>query len=368
MTEESYGLANTGESAEVAAPNVNWRSATPLLRPKIGLIGAGGITEHHLRAYKAAGLEVVAIANPTREKAEARRDAFYPDADVYTDGRRILERDDVEIVDIATHPAPRVGLVEDAIAAGKHVLSQKPFVTDLGVGERLVRMADEKGVLLAVNQNGRWSPHYRYVDQAIRHGILGRISSIDVSQQWDHSWTVGTEFEKIRHLLLYDFGIHWFDFIQCFSGGARARRVYAAVESADYQKAKPPFLAQVVIEYPGLLVRISYNANVTFGQEDRMVVCGEKGTIRSYGESWNQHEVHLHTEEGYARAELEGDWLTHGFRGTMLELVSAIEEKRDPQNAARHNLDSLALCFAAMESADSGNPVVPGDVRKIDVG
>ena len=47
---------------------------------------------------------------------------------------------------------------------------------------------------------------------------------------------------------------------------------------------------------------------------------------------------------------------------TMGELLCAIEEDREPENSARENLRSLELCFAALASADSGQPVKPGDV------
>jgi len=54
-----------------------------------------------------------------------------------------------------------------------------------------------------------------------------------------------------------------------------------------------------------------------------------------------------------------------GFRGTMGELLCAIEEDREPRNSARNNLQSLALCFAALASADSGEPVSPWEARKV---
>ena len=53
-----------------------------------------------------------------------------------------LARDDIDVVDITTHPAERPPLIETALTAGKHVLSQKPFVLDLDVGRRLADLAD----------------------------------------------------------------------------------------------------------------------------------------------------------------------------------------------------------------------------------
>ena len=58
----------------------------------------------------------------------------------------MLERDDVEVVDIATHPAVRPPLMEAALKAGKHVLSQKPFVTDLDDRQAAGRSGRQAGV------------------------------------------------------------------------------------------------------------------------------------------------------------------------------------------------------------------------------
>jgi hypothetical protein len=62
---------------------------------------------------------------------------------------------------------------------------------------------------------------------------------------------------------------------------------------------------------------------------------------------------------------LEGSWFPDGFHGTMAELLTAIEEQREPANGARGNLHGLALCFAAVASAERHEPVVPGTVRTL---
>ena len=60
--------------------------------PAIGVIGCGGITTHHLRAYVAAGYRVTALCDVVQEAAERRRDEFYPEAAVFTDYREMLEK------------------------------------------------------------------------------------------------------------------------------------------------------------------------------------------------------------------------------------------------------------------------------------
>lgn len=362
-----YGLSAIPTTGAVAAPGLDYLPPRPRrYRPKIALIGCGGISEYHLRAYRALGLEVAVLCNRTRERAEKRRVEFYPDALVCTDIAEVLRRDDIEVVDITLPPLERAAVIEAALRASKHVLSQKPFVLDLDVGERLVALAAEQGVKLAVNQNGRWAPHFSYLAAAVRAGVIGEVASVDFTLQWDHTWTAGTAFDAVHHLVLFDFGVHWFDMAARFMTGRKPLGVSASLARTTFQRMKPPIVAQAAIDYPGAQVRLCCNGHVRFGQEDRTVIAGELGTLRSFGPSLSEQSVVVHTAAGDARPVLGGTWFTNGFQGAMGELLCAVEEKREPENAAAENLHSLALAFAAVRAADTGEAQVPGSVRRID--
>jgi len=108
-----------------------------------------------------------------------------------------------------------------------------------------------------------------------------------------------------------------------------------------------------------------FDADVRHGRLDETYAAGTRGTLVSSGPSLTEQSVMLHTAKGYAKPKLTGSWFGAGFHGAMAELLCAIEEKREPSNSGRNNLGSLALCFAACASADSGKPVVPGRVRRI---
>ncbi len=144
-------------------------------RPAIGLIGCGGISKHHLEAYAAAGYDVKTLCDLDLEVATAQRDKFFPDASVCSDYRDLLRDDDIQVVDIATHPPERPVIIEAALLARKHVLSQKPFVLDLDIGQRLVELATQQDRYLAVNQNGRWAPHFSYARLVAQQGIIGQV-------------------------------------------------------------------------------------------------------------------------------------------------------------------------------------------------
>ncbi len=360
QNESEYGLSPDKKTGQIEPPPVTYRPRQPkAYNPPIGLIGAGGISEFHLKAYKAMGLNVVAIANRTLEKAEKRRNEFYPDADVTTDYKELLRRDDIEVVDVTPHPDARVAIVADALEAGKHVLSQKPFAEKLEDGQRLVDLAAEKGLKLAVNQNGRWAPHFAYMRNAIADGIIGKVVSVNFSLQWDQTWIAGIPaFESIKHMVLADFAIHWFDITHTFMRGHRPQSVYAAARAFEGQLYRPPALAGAIINYESAQVTMSFNAHTTLGEEDTTTVVGTKGTLRSTGPGLNdQPRMQLFLNEGRAVVDLDGCWFDSGFIGTMGELLCAIEEKREPDNSAADVMQSLALCFHALKSADEGKVV-----------
>ena len=354
------------KSVAMAFPKLPYLPRDPKrYRPPIGLIGCGGITHYHLQAYAHAGYNVVALCDVQRAAAEKRRDEFYPDALVFTDHHDLLNRDEIEVVDIATHPEIRMPIIQDALQAGKHVLSQKPFVLDLDVGRQLADLADKQGVLLAVNQNGRWAPHFSYIREAVRADLLGTVAGVHCSVHWDHSWVRGTAFEQIQALILYDFAIHWFDFVATVMGEQRAKRVYASAARSTTQDIAPPLLAQAVLEYPSAQASLVFDADVPTGSWDQVVLTGSQGVARSSGVNLDSQRVALMTNEGVLSPNLQGMWFPDGFHGTMGELLCAIEEKRQPTHSARNNLTSLELCFAAVASSLRHEPVAPGSVQKL---
>jgi len=365
---DSYALNATGSTRRYAAPPLPYQPGTPRkFSPVIGLIGCGGITTHHLTAYKKAGYSVVAFCDHNADRALDKKNNFFPKAQIYSDYNTLLAREDINVVDIATHPPDRPPIIEAALEAGKHVLSQKPFVLDLDAGERLANLADARGLKLAINQNGRWAPHVSYMRNAIQKGLIGRVLSASLSVHWNHNWIARTPFNAVNQVVLYDFAIHWFDMISCYMGDRVPSRVYASLARSPAQKAAPPLLAQALVEYSDAQAILSFNADTRFGAQDHSFISGTLGAIESAGADLTHQSVTLTTKKGVAKPKLKGSWFPDGFHGTMAELLCAIEEKREPSNSARNNLKSLALCFAAVASSETQTPQIPGEIRKLPV-
>ena len=361
---DTYALKSAA-LPEIRAPELPWRPPAPeTYRPRIGMIGTGGISSCHLDAYRAAGWEVAALWNRTRSKAEAKAAEFCPGARITDDWQAILADPDIDVVDVTLHPEHRTPIIAAALKAGKHVLSQKPFVTDLVVGEDLVKLAEDQGVHLAVNQNGRWSPHMAFMRQAVEAGLVGEVLSVHLAVRWNHGWTAGTPFDDIDDLVLYDFGVHWFDFMASLVG-ERAESVFAMAAHARGQSNRVPLLAQALVRLDGGQASLLLDGSVAHGPRDTSFIAGTAGGLRSDGTDLGAQQVTLTTADGIARPALDGQWFNDGFRGTMGELLCAIEQGRAPGNSARANLRSLALTFAAVESRASGREIEVGTARRL---
>ena len=362
---DTYALRSAALT-QVAAPDLPWQPPMPRnYRPRIALIGAGGIASAHLDAYRTAGWEVAAICNRTLARAEARAAEFAPNASVTNRYEDILSDPSIDVVDITPHPADRLPIMEAALRAGKHVLAQKPFVLDLAEGARLVQLARDNGVKLAVNQNGRWSPHMAWMREAVRAGLIGDVVSVHCAVHWNHGWIAGTPFEEIDDLILYDFGIHWFDFLRSVIGD-RAKSVVAMAAPAPGQTARAPLMAQVLVRMDEGQASLVFDGSTPHGPRDTTYIAGTLGSLRSEGPDLGQQTVTLTTAAGQATPALHGTWFNDGFRGAMGALLVAIEDDLEPANGAEENLHSLALAFAAIRSRRIGQEVAVGAVKRLD--
>jgi predicted dehydrogenase len=237
-------------------------------------------------------------------------------------------------------------------------------VLDLDLGERLADLATARGLVLAVNQNGRWAPHLSYMREAVRQGLIGEVQSVHIAMHWDHGWIVGTPHDLVDDLVLYDFAIHWFDFLASLIGPS-ATSVFATRAEAAGQRPRPPLLAQALVEFSGGQAGLLFDGATRFGAHDETAVTGTEGTLKSTGPDLGQQTVTYANASGIARPALAGTWFNDGFAGTMGALLRAIENKTEPIHSARENLSGLALAFAAIASSHRRIRVEPGRIRSL---
>jgi predicted dehydrogenase len=327
---------------------------------RVGLIGAGGIARTaHLPAYAAWGIPVVAIASRTASDAQELA-ARFDVGTVHDSVAELLADPGVDVVDIATGPAGRLDLVADAVAAGKHVLAQKPLLVDAEEIPRLERVladARERGIRIAVNQNARWAPAWRLATLLVRRGDIGQVVGVTHLHDKPLPPLAGTPFDDVPHMLLTDYLVHWIDITRCWLEGDRVLRVSAQDSRLPGQpaEARNPWHASLQVALASgasASIRVVGNARTKAGGCP-FWIHGTEGTIRG-SVLLGSDFVELERGEERTRFAMEGQWFPDGFAGTMGELLSAIEEDREPENAAAHVLSTVRLGLAAATSAEAG--------------
>jgi predicted dehydrogenase len=325
-------------------------------RPGIGLVGCGTIAKQaHLPAYAKYGLHVAGVYDPNPAATDS------VDARIFTSLDELLADPAVEVVDVATHPPVRLEVIRRAVEAGKHVLAQKPLALDARAAREVVEEAERRGVTVAVNQNGRWSPPWRIATLLADSGAVGEVFSVTHLFDHDFPWIVGTSFDELEHFVIYDFALHWIDITRCWLDG----REVGAVRAWEYRTpAQPPesvapLGAVIAFDYADGASGVirSVGSSRTARPGDPFWIHGTEGTIRGSVRKGSDFVELEHSGET-TRFELDGAWFPDGFAGAMGELLSAIAEEREPFNSARNNLLTLRMTLAACRSADEGGRAV----------
>ena len=148
---------------------------------RIGLVGAGWVTRFHLEGWQrlAGRAEVVAIADPGLERAQARAEAFGIDA-VFDSAEAMLDAVVLDAVDIAAPREHHAGIVRLAAARGLAVLCQKPLAPTHEEACALVREV-EGACRLMVHENWRFRPYYRDLSQWLSQGLIGDVLQVQMT-------------------------------------------------------------------------------------------------------------------------------------------------------------------------------------------
>ncbi len=159
---------------------------------RVGLIGCGMIAGRHLQWFLAKPeCDVIALCDLSAEDAERKRDeaqGIRGDCapTLTTDYRDVLSTPDIDAVAILLPHSLHYPVALEALRAGKHVLVEKPMVTDVAHGRELVREAAERNLRLAVGYQRSYLSEYVRVRQMVESGELGEVRF--VSAHLEQSW------------------------------------------------------------------------------------------------------------------------------------------------------------------------------------
>jgi predicted dehydrogenase len=324
----------------------------------IGIVGCGSIVRlAHLPAYRSFGYRVIAACDVVAANAEQTAGEF---AIPYwtTNLDELLADDAIQIIDLAVHAAHRPPLVAKIAAAGKHILSQKPFALTLSEAITMVQTCQDAGVTLMINQQARWAPAHQAIKRLLERGTIGHLYSVlHINRSFQDipgSWYVAME-----HFNILDHGVHYLDLARFFTG-QMPLRIKATTTTVPEQRAVTPMIYSIQYEYAPeaqLMATLHFN-NIVQGtalQRNEWLLDGTHGSLVA---SQNELSVALRDQPGEKWSiALQGSWFPEAFGGAMGELMTALAEQRPPQTSGIDNLHSLLIAYAAVASSQTGQVV-----------
>ena len=215
-----------------------------MARIGMGLVGAGFVGPHHVDAVRRLGfVDVIAVAGSSDASGQQKAQALGARRG-YGSYRALIDDPEVQVVHNATPNYLHAEVTLAALAAGKHVVSDKPLARTAAEAKRLVAAARDAGVVTAVTFNYRGNPLVQHARQAIADGQIGppRFVHGYYLQDWlindtDYSWRLDPE-KGGASSALGDIGSHWCDLAQHLTG-LRITEVLGDITTSLPTRKKP---------------------------------------------------------------------------------------------------------------------------------
>ena len=311
------------------------------------------------------GVELVAVADPApaarawaTETLDLPADRIVPDLDA------ALAATEADAVLVITPPATHHAVVSQALAAGKHVLVEKPLATTVAEAKDLIAAAKGAGRMLVTSQNYRYRNPARAVQRAIAGGELGDLLAVDIAFRRDTRTLFGEgNFRySMEHPTVLDMTIHHLDLLRAVTGRNPVRIDARSWRVPDSPYVHDPAVAALIDLDGG--VPVAYRGDWATHESETSwngdwVITGEKGRL-----TWVSDVADPLV--GTARfAPGEGEPLdlapaalpAEARPGSRLALRHAVLTGEPAETRAEDNLWSLAAVTACVASIESGAPV-----------
>jgi predicted dehydrogenase len=211
-------------------------------RLRVGIVGTGFIGAVHARSATLAGGRLVGVAASTPDRSAQAAAALGAER-AYDSGAALVEADELDVVHICTPNHLHAPLAEAALAAGKHVVCEKPLAVSASQAQSLVDLADGTDRQAAVPFVYRYYPTVREARARVRDGASGQVRLIHGTylQDWllrpeDDNWRVDGDLGGASRAFA-DIGSHWCDLAE-FVSGQRLTRVSAQFITAVAQRTR----------------------------------------------------------------------------------------------------------------------------------
>lgn len=329
------------------------------------LVGCGGISNAWLTsASKIPAIEIVGLVDINRQAAVDKKAGYtLSKAEVGDDLNAMLKLTKPDVVFDCTIPESHMPVTLTALRHGCHVLGEKPLADSLAHGRIMIAAARRAKRLYAVIQNRRYDLRIRGVQRFINAGRIGRMTTLF------SDFFIGAHFggfrDRMRHVLLLDMAIHTFDAAR-FISNADPVSVYCHEWNPQGSWYDHHASAVAIFEMTNGIVytyRGSWCAEgINTSWEGMWRIIGTKGSatwdggdsFRSQGVAKKGGFVNQYRD---LAIKYPKNGKQAGHHGVIAEFIRCVRNGTTPETICTDNIKSLAMVFAAIESAETGKKV-----------
>ncbi len=324
------------------------------------VVGLGGRARSWVQVCRRnAGVDLVGFVEPMEENRRAAQEQFsLPDTLLFSRLEDALASVAADFALDVTPPAAHEAVATTAFQAGLHVIQEKPLSDEWEPARRTVAAATTHDRRYMVTQNYRFGPVPRSTRPLIEAGRIGapEQGAMGFYRAW--ATRAGTHYTSMAFPLIKDMGIHHFDLLR-YVLGQEPVEVRAITWNPSWGWHAGDASHNVHILFDGGC-RITHHAGgSSVGKQSPW-----NGDLRLEGANgsltWEEDHIFLTSAAPNAepaREEITPTAVPPGQDACLAEFLAAIRENREPECSGRDNLQSLAIVFAAVRSAQEGRPV-----------
>ncbi len=281
----------------------------------IGIFGFGRIgVEHAGWLSRCDGVSIAGIFDPTPARREIADARGYRTVD---SGQILLDDPAIDAVLIATPTSFHFEQAMAALAAGKHVMIEKPMALDLAQAKKIAETAKARGLVVSVFHNRRWDIDYLTVESAVRGGVFGRIFNVEsrlgqwgscvgpAAREYRPNWRNERAFGGGGWL---DWGTHFVDQLWRLMVPARPVRVFAQLRGNLWTNDCDDF-ARVIVDFDNGATGLVEINTTTRLPLPRWHIDGSNGSVQSpYSPTFDTQEwaqLDFHPGDGSPKQRLD---------------------------------------------------------------
>lgn len=335
----------------------------------VGVIGCGVISDTHLAALRLLpDARLVAVCDKNEAAAQAKAEAH--GCDWHGSHHELLERGDIDIVNLTVPSGLHARLGVDVANAGKHIIVEKPIDIRLEAIDALIAAAASNGVKLGAIYQLRAYPTYRRLKEAVDRGRLGRLLHAAVSVPWfrsDEYYADG--WHGTRALdgggALMNQSIHYLDLLLFLMGPAV--RVAGFTGALGHARIEVEDCGSAVVLFESGAQGVIHGSTCTYlGRPARLELHGARGNVHVEANEVRLWEVEGEPAERYEgppaataasdpRGGLEDAVRAHAAQ--IQDLIDAIREDREPQLNGPEARRAVELILAIYRSSETGTVI-----------